>query len=210
MNLLFRFAASLGLLTAAFAPVVNAQQAEAPAHSPHESTAQEPEDKLLPLLANGTVAPDFTALDMKNNSVKLSDFRGKVVVLDFWATWCVPCNVTMPRNQAIIQKFQAQGLPVALLAVDNSDGRLDFEAWVKPRRAKLSALKFLYVSPTQDFNSKKYQVTRLPAQYVLDKNGVIRASFPSVTRPDSALIKAIRDALGANNPTSATAATGKK
>lgn len=211
MNLSLRLVAGLGLLTTVIVPVVSAQQAKPfVAQSPPEGMTQEQEDKPLPLLANGTTAPDFAGLDINDNPVKLSDLRGKVVVIDFWASWCAPCNVAMPHNQAVMQKLQAEGLPVVMLAVDNSDGREDFDAWVKPKRARMSALTFVYVSPTQDFNRKKFQVTGLPAQYVLDKNGVIRASFVNSLKPNNDLEKAVRAALRTSKPAKAATSAGKK
>src|SRR5689334_22756020 len=65
-----------------------------------------------PLLAKGTAAPDFTAQRPDNSPVKLSDFRGKVVLVDFWSTWCGPCKATMPHMEKLHKKLEAQGLVV--------------------------------------------------------------------------------------------------
>ena len=60
----------------------------------------------------GQAAPDFTLKDLNGNRVSLSDFKGKVVVLNFWATWCGPCRVEIPHIDALYQKYKDQGLVV--------------------------------------------------------------------------------------------------
>ncbi len=147
------------------------------------------------LLAKGTAAPDFTASDMENKPVKPSDFRGKVVVIDFWASWCPPCRASMPHSQEVTQKLQAEGLPVVLLAVDNSEDRDAFSAWVGKNGATYSALTFAHVPPATDVIGKLYHVSGIPTQYVLDKNGVVRASFVGYGGPTDDLERAVRDAL---------------
>ena len=64
------------------------------------------------------VAPDFDLLDLEGNHVHLSDFRGKVVVLDFRATWCPPCRLAMPHLQELSEKYADQGIVVVAVSVD--------------------------------------------------------------------------------------------
>ena len=68
------------------------------------------------LLADGTTAPDFTVQDKDGKPVKLSDYAGKVVVLDFWATWCGPCMSSMPHTNQVAKKFADQGVVVLAVA----------------------------------------------------------------------------------------------
>ena len=57
----------------------------------------------------GQVAPDFTLTDLEGNQVSLSDFRGKTVFVNFWATWCPPCRAEMPEIEAIYQEYKRSG-----------------------------------------------------------------------------------------------------
>ena len=82
----------------------------------------------------GDLAPDFTVIDAAGKEVKLSDFRGKLVLLDIWATWCGPCVASMPHNSELAEKFAKDGF--VILAVCASDTRANYDGWVKRNAAK--------------------------------------------------------------------------
>ena len=104
---------------------------------------------LLPLLAGsltaqellqpGAQAPDFVSRDRSGAEVRLSGLRGKVVVLDFWATWCGPCVASMPHVQEVAQQHADD---VVVLAVCTSDTRKKFEAWMDAKSAKFGNIRF--------------------------------------------------------------------
>ncbi len=128
------------------------------------------------LLAVGTPAPDFTATAPDGNTVHLSDFKGKMVVLDFWSTWCGPCQMSMPHLEKVYQAVKGQN--VAVLGVCVWDKKPEYDKWV-------AAKKDTYHFPTafdpavnqQDsIASKLYHVSGIPTQYVIDKDGKIAAS----------------------------------
>ena len=151
--------------------------------------------KEVPLLANGTAAPDFTATDKDGKTVRLSDYKGKVVILDFWASWCPPCVASMPHNQAVAKKLQGENLPVVLLALDNSEEREPFVKWVNAHK-EMDALTFVYADPkATEIGGKLYKVTGIPTQYVIDASGVIRASTVGFGGPTPDLEKSVRKAL---------------
>jgi hypothetical protein len=106
------------------------------AQTPGQRPAPRPATPRLPLLATGGLAPDFTALRHDGSTMKLSDLRGKIVVLDFWATWCGPCVRSMPTLDKLYTKLKDQGLTVLGLCV--SDDRTAFDQWMVTPKVKTS------------------------------------------------------------------------
>lgn len=66
-------------------------------------------------------APDFTLTDLDGRTVRLSDHRGKVVVINFWATWCVPCAAELPHLQRLYAKYRDQGLEILAISMDGPE-----------------------------------------------------------------------------------------
>ncbi len=126
-----------------------------------------------PLLAAGTTAPDFTAYAPDGKPVKLSDFRGQLVLVDFWATWCGPCKVTMPHMEKIHQKFGAKGLVV--LGVCVWDTKQKFDGWQVSPEVKTSYLKVFDPAGRAPENIAKhlYSVSGIPTFYLVDREGKI-------------------------------------
>jgi peroxiredoxin len=76
--------------------------------------------KMKPVGKNGSVAPDFQLKSLDGKQVRLSDFRGKAVLLNFWATWCAPCKIEMPWFVDLQKQYASQGLQVIGVAMDDS------------------------------------------------------------------------------------------
>jgi len=129
------------------------------------------------LLANGTAAPDFTVQDKDGKPVKLSDYRGKTVVLDFWATWCGPCQSSLPHTTEMAKKYAAKN--VVVLAVNVWDSKAAFDGWL-PKHPEYSALNFA-IDPNPDQSksvaSALYGVSGIPTQYVIGPDGKIIKSI---------------------------------
>lgn len=139
-------------------------------------TEAEAERSRPKLLAAGTPAPDFTVEDKDGKPVKLSDFRGKTVILDFWATWCGPCIASMSHTNKVGQKYKDKD--VVVVAVNVWDEKDAYKDWV-PKHPEYDAMIFL-LDPhgrTGDVAKTLYNVSGIPTQYLIDKEGVIRASF---------------------------------
>ena len=127
-----------------------------------------------PALAIGTAAPDFTAYKPDGTAAKLSDYHGKVVLVDFWATWCGPCRAAMPRVEALHQKLQKSGLIV--LGVCVADEKANFDGWIKEPKVP-TTYQLLYDKAGKATDDSKilnaYQLSMIPTFYLIGKDGKV-------------------------------------
>lgn len=131
----------------------------------------EHEVNLAEKLGIGAVAPDFEEKTPEGKLKKLSDLRGKVVLLDFWASWCKPCRRENPNVVALYKKYQSKGFDVFGVSLDKQDTR-----WKKAIEA--DELTWHHVSDLKGWSSKPaqlYGVTGIPQTFLLDKDGKIIA-----------------------------------
>lgn len=115
----------------------------------------------------GYSAPDFEMEDLAGDPVKLSDYRGKVVVLNFWATWCGPCRIELPILKGLPDKHSPDELVV--LAVDLGEERDDVA-----RFAVENDLQFIVLLDPQRKVGNAYRARTIPTTYVIDADGVIQ------------------------------------
>lgn len=116
----------------------------------------------------GSRAPNFEAQDLDGNIVRLSDFQGQPVILNFWATWCTSCEAEIPALEQVFQERKDAGLVV--LGVDWGEGR------VGAARSFLDRLGATYVSVMDPSGAigDRYRVRGLPVTLAIDRDGVIR------------------------------------
>jgi cytochrome c biogenesis protein CcmG, thiol:disulfide interchange protein DsbE len=117
----------------------------------------------LPLNAADTVAADFD-LPTKAANVSLAQYKGKVVYLDFWASWCGPCKQSFPWMNSMQEKYQAQGLQVIAINLDaNKDDATAFLASMPA--------KFTVAFDAKGVTPRLYGVKGMPTSYLIDRNG---------------------------------------
>ena len=115
----------------------------------------------------GTVAPDFKLQSTAGRSMSLSDLRGHVVVLNFFATWCPPCRAETPDLVTAAKKYS--GSDVVFFGVDDREQTELVRVWAKAKGVKLP----LVMDKTGSVE-EAYDVRAIPTTYILDRNGVIR------------------------------------
>ena len=124
----------------------------------------------------GQLAPDFQLLSLDGTRVKLSEVRGRPVLLNFWATWCAPCRVEMPWLVAIDQKYRAQGLQVIGVSMDDSGETRKIAAFAKERAVKYPVL--LGNASTADAYGG---VRFMPQSFFIDPEGKIAKATVGLT-----------------------------
>jgi len=114
----------------------------------------------------GSEAPDFVLTDLNGETHRLSDYRGKGVFLNFWGTWCKPCEKEMPYINRQYEVYKKQGVEV--IAVNVGESKLAVEKF-----AERFGLKFPIVIDRQDQVMNAYDIDPLPTTFLIDKNGEI-------------------------------------
>jgi cytochrome c biogenesis protein CcmG/thiol:disulfide interchange protein DsbE len=117
----------------------------------------------------GAVAPDFTVHDSAR-TVTLSQFKGQVVVLNFWATWCPPCIEEMPSLVQMQQRMKAKGVTVLAVSVDADESK--YRRFLQEHNVGL-----LSVRDADQKSNELYGTFKFPETYVIDRGGVVRRKF---------------------------------
>jgi peroxiredoxin/outer membrane lipoprotein-sorting protein len=134
----------------------------------------------------GKPAPDFTVTDVAGKPLKLSDLKGKPVLIDFCASWCGPCRQELPEVQQIYKEFSGKGLQVVALSSDRDQA--DLEKWLKDEGVTFRAAWLDPMKAESRTVSSAYGVTGIPRVVLIDKDGVIRAALTG-SRPKAELVK---------------------
>jgi peroxiredoxin len=116
----------------------------------------------------GAKAPDFELKTLAGETVKLSNLKGKKVMLNFWATWCPPCKAEMPDMEKF---YKESGKDVVILSV-NIDPQLDVKGFVKQY-----GITFPILLDEKDVVNETYQILSIPTTYFINSKGVIQNKF---------------------------------
>lgn len=119
---------------------------------------------------SGHKAPDFSAKDIQGNQVSLSKYKGNVVILNFWATWCPPCKVELPSLNRLNQAYKGKGLVVIGISTDKSTSAVtDF--------VSKNPLGFPVLIDSSLTVSRSYKVFMVPTAFIIDRKGLIVEKF---------------------------------
>lgn len=124
--------------------------------------------KLEPTPEVGHPAPDFALKDLDGNTVRLSDLRGKVVFINFWATWCPPCRAEMPEIEALHQEYKDKG--VVVIGVDIREPETTVRQYIQQ-----GGFSWTIVLDSTGEVAAEYQIAAIPTSFFVDKEGIIRA-----------------------------------
>jgi len=109
-----------------------------------------------------TTNQNFTLESNQGNKITLSDLRGKVLILDFWATWCPPCKAAIPKLIELYNKYQGQGVEVIGIALDDRDKVI--------KLVKEMGINYPVLFDDQ-VTSKNYEIQSIPTLFVIDQKG---------------------------------------
>lgn len=157
--------------------------------SPKTTFSQPPSpfavDKMI-----GQKAPDFTLKDLAGNNVSLSSFKGRVVLLNFWASWCPPCRAEMPSMNKLNDLLRKRGLTILAISTDKSV--FDVKSYLKENPVNFTVL----VDYNLNVSRNLYKVFMMPTTFLIDKRGIIvKKYFGEQDWSDPDLIKEIEEIL---------------
>jgi len=120
-------------------------------------------------LTVGKEGPDFSLPNLDETTVRLSDYRGKVVFLNFWATWCKPCREEMPSMEVLYRNFERDGLVVLAISIDRVTTKKDIPPFIKSLN-----LTFPVLVDSWGQTDKRYKLMGVPETYIIDQQGILR------------------------------------
>lgn len=116
----------------------------------------------------GKTAPSFELPDINGKRYSLSDSKGKVILINFWATWCGPCKAEMPSLNNLFNTFKDEGFVVLAISVDSSAKPV--QSFLKDKAIALPVL----MDTEQDVYFDQYGVLGLPTSFLIDRDGIVR------------------------------------
>jgi len=140
----------------------------------------------------GSKAPDFTALTLDSipRERRLADYRGRVLMINVWATWCLPCRVEMPSIEALNKAYASKGLKILAVSVDDPGTDATIRAFVKQY-----GLTFEVLHDARGRISELYDISGYPETFIVGKDGIIRKKLMSATDWNSPDARALMDRL---------------
>lgn len=113
-------------------------------------------------------SPELTLTDIQGISHSLIDYRGQVVLINLWATWCIPCTKEMPALQSFYNKYKANGFVV--IAINDGDSKPDVLEFAKDYDLTFP----IWLDPTYIATEQAFKTMNLPSSFVIDRNGTVQ------------------------------------
>lgn len=132
----------------------------------------------------GQLAPEFTLAELSGGEVALSDFRNRVVVLDFWATWCSPCRASMPGLEALRARYHDKGLVLVSVSLDRSGENAKSYLEANGYEEFIGLWESLAAAKQV---ARLYGVFGIPRTFVIDRDGIIRYSGHPIRLTDTTI-----------------------
>lgn len=143
-------------------------------------------------VAVGSPVPAYTTVSLAGDTVSLADQRGKVVLLNVWATWCHPCRDEIPELQAMHEQYAARGLELIGVSVDTESADDAIRAFMRDFRMTYPVWR----DPAERV-SAQFHIVGVPATFLIDREGVLRWRKTGPIQPgDATLREALEAALG--------------
>ena len=117
--------------------------------------------------AEAFLSPQFELPSLAGGMVKLSDYRGKVVFINFWATWCGTCEVEMPSMEKLYRKYKDFGFEMLTISVDKD------QSLIEPFMKKFNLTFPVLLDPDSEVDKKVYKTTGVPATLIVNREGLI-------------------------------------
>jgi cytochrome c biogenesis protein CcmG/thiol:disulfide interchange protein DsbE len=118
-------------------------------------------------LDSGSRSPEIGLKDLSGKRIDLASLKGKVVIVDFWASWCGPCKEEMPVLEKLWGKYKGEGLVVVAVSVDKEAGNIK-------KFLQKTRVSFPVVHDAEHAVSGRFSPPRMPSSYVLDRKGIVR------------------------------------
>jgi cytochrome c biogenesis protein CcmG/thiol:disulfide interchange protein DsbE len=135
----------------------------------HRIPATDTSGGLIPSPRQGFLAPEFALSTLEGESAALNDYRGQVVVVNLWATWCPPCRAEMPALQSAYEAYQDQGVVFLAVNTTDQDSQSAVQSFVNE-----FGLTFPVLLDIEGIVSRLYQLQALPSTFFIDRQGVIQ------------------------------------
>jgi peroxiredoxin len=121
-------------------------------------------------IRQGQAAPDLSLPDANGNMIHLADLKGKVVLIDFWASWCGPCRKNNPHLVKLYNKYHPKGLEIFGVSIDDNETQ-----WKEA--IQRDQLNWIQVNDSKGWDAPSalaYHVDAIPASFLVDKNGIVQ------------------------------------